>query len=434
MWSYHPDLLARPVPRYTSYPTALEFAEDVGADDYAAALDRVAPATPVSLYVHIPYCEQICWYCGCNTGAAGRRQRLADYLTALRAEIPVVARRLGGRARVRRIAFGGGSPNAIAPVDFVRLLDRLTTIFDVGDADISIEIDPRGFTAEWALVLAAAKVTRVSMGVQTFSPQIQAAIGRIQPLAEIEAAVAALRLRGIEAINFDLMYGLPGQTLADLDATLDETIRLAPSRVALFGYAHLPAMIPRQRRIDARCLPGHEQRFRQAAHGHGRLTAAGYTAVGFDHFARPGDPLAIAAREGRVNRNFQGFTEDDAAVLIGFGASAISGFPDLIVQNEKRSGLYRDLVGEGQLAAVRGVRVDPAQQRRGRHIRDILCRGRSRFDDAEPADIRATFRDFERRGIVEWEGDELVVREAGLPYSRHVAAQFDAVRGPIASL
>src|SRR3546814_305029 len=202
MWSYHPDLLARPVPRYTSYPTALEFAEDVGADDYAAALDRVAPATPVSLYVHIPYCEQICWYCGCNTGAAGRRQRLADYLTALRAEIPVVARRLGGRARVRRIAFGGGSPNAIAPVDFVRLPDRLTTIFDVGDADISIEIDPRGFTAEWALVLAAAKVTRVSMGVQTFSPKLQAAIGRTKPPDEIEAAVAELRLSVVEEHNY----------------------------------------------------------------------------------------------------------------------------------------------------------------------------------------------------------------------------------------
>ena len=284
MWSYYPDLLATPVPRYTSYPTAVEFGEDVGADDYAAALDRIESATPVSLYVHIPFCDQICWYCGCNTGAANRTQRLSDYLTALRSEIAMVAKRIGGRARVQRIAFGGGSPNAIAPVDFVRLLDRILTVFDVSNPDISIEIDPRGFSAEWARVLAASSVKRVSLGVQTFAPQIQQAIGRVQPLADIENAMASLRLRGIDAINFDLMYGLPGQSLADLDATLDETIRLAPSRVALFGYAHLPAMIPRQRRIDASNLPDHKLRFEQAELGFNRLTARGLSPYRFRSF------------------------------------------------------------------------------------------------------------------------------------------------------
>ena len=235
MWTYHPDLLARPVPRYTSYPTAMEFAEDVGADYYARALDGIESATPISLYAHIPFCEQICWYCGCNTGAAGRKQRLTDYLVALGSEIAIVAKRLGGRGRVGRIAFGGGSPNAIAPVEFVRLLDRMLTVFDATRPEISIEVDPRGFTSEWALVLAASNVTRVSLGVQTFAPHLQQAIGRVQPLADIERAMAALRLRGIDAINFDLMYGLPGQSVADLDATLDETIRLAPSRIAGCG-------------------------------------------------------------------------------------------------------------------------------------------------------------------------------------------------------
>ena len=159
MWSYHPDLLAKPVPRYTSYPTAMEFTGDVGAAHYARALDAIEAATPISLYVHIPFCEQICWYCGCNTGAAGRKQRLADYLVALRAEIALVAKRLGGRGRVQRIAFGGGSPNAIAPVELVRLLDRILTVFDAHRPDVSIELDPRGFSAEWALVLAAAGIT-----------------------------------------------------------------------------------------------------------------------------------------------------------------------------------------------------------------------------------------------------------------------------------
>ena len=429
MWSYHPDLLATPVPRYTSYPTAVEFGEDVGADDYAAALDRIESATPVSLYVHIPFCDQICWYCGCNTGAANRTQRLSDYLTALRSEIAMVAKRIGGRARVQRIAFGGGSPNAIAPVDFVRLLDRILTVFDVSNPDISIEIDPRGFSAEWARVLAASSVKRVSLGVQTFAPQIQQAIGRVQPLTDIENAMASLRLRGIDAINFDLMYGLPGQSLADLDATLDETIRLAPSRVALFGYAHLPAMIPRQRRIDASNLPDHKLRFEQAELGFKRLTDAGYLPIGFDHFALPTDPLAIAANEGRVNRNFQGFTDDDTSILLGFGASAISKFPDLIIQNEKRAGHYRDLIGEGRLAATRGVTVDGNERRRGAIIRDILCRGQARIDMSFRDTARIAMTEFEQRGLITWQGHDLVVHASGRAYARHIAAHFDRIRG-----
>ncbi len=431
MWSYQPDLLATPVPRYTSYPTAVEFTDAVGADNYGAALDRIASATPVSLYVHIPFCDQICWYCGCNTGAANRTQRLADYLTALRSEIAMVAKRLGGRARVQRIAFGGGSPNAIAPVDFVRLLDRILTVFDASNPDISIEIDPRSFSADWARVLAASSVARVSLGVQTFAAQIQSAIGRVQPLADIENAVASLRLRGIEAINFDLMYGLPGQSLADLDETLDETIRLAPSRIALFGYAHLPAMIPRQRRIDASNLPDLRLRFEQAAVGFDRLTAAGYVPIGFDHFALPTDTLAIAAGEGRVNRNFQGFTDDDTDVLIGFGASAISKFPDLIVQNEKRAGHYRDLVGEGRLAAVRGVPIDADERARGDIIRDLLCSGRARVGAPMYRAARDATGAFEHRGLVKWEGGLLVIQDGGRPYARHIAAEFDRIRGKL---
>jgi len=433
MWSYHPDLLAKPVPRYTSYPTAMEFTDAVGADDYARALDAIEAATPISLYVHIPFCEQICWYCGCNTGAAGRKQRLADYLVALRAEIALVAKRLGGRGRVQRIAFGGGSPNAIAPVELVRLLDRILTVFDAHRPEVSIELDPRGFSAEWALVLAAAHVTRVSLGVQTFAPHVQQAIGRIQPLSHIERVVAALRLRDIDAINFDLMYGLPGQSLADLDATLDETIRLEPSRIALFGYAHLPDMIPRQRRIDASELPDQRLRFEQAQLGYRRLTGAGYVPVGFDHFARPGDSLAIAASEGRVGRNFQGFTEDVAPVLLGFGASAITRFPDLIIQNEKRAGPYRDMVGQGRLTAVRGITIDDGQQARAKHIRDLLCNGRTHIRPQDRPSVQRAMTSYECSGVVEWDEDDLVIRKEGLPYARHVAAQFDSVRGSIRS-
>lgn len=431
MWTYHPDLLAKPIPRYTSYPTAMEFEDVVGAADYGRALDAVEAATPVSLYVHIPFCESICWYCGCNTGAAGRKQRLADYLTALRAEIAMVAKRLGGRGRIRRIAFGGGSPNAIAPVEFVRLLDRILTVFDAHRPDVSIELDPRGLSSEWALVLAAAHVTRVSLGVQTFAPHIQQAIGRIQPLSHIERVVAGLRLRDIEAINFDLMYGLPGQTLADLDDTLDETIRLAPTRISLFGYAHLPHMIPRQRQIDVSNLPDHELRFRQAWRGYERLTDAGYVPVGFDHFALPADPLAAAAGEGRVHRNFQGFTEDDSGVLIGIGASAISRFPDLIVQNEKRAGVYRDLVAAGQLTAVRGAAIDADNRERGRIVEELLCQGSACLEAGWQRPARNALAEFERLQILRWDDDRLVIEDDGLPYARLVAAQFDRYRGAI---
>ncbi|MBB6124861.1 radical SAM protein [Sphingobium subterraneum] len=431
MWSYYPELLARPVPRYTSYPTAVEFTEAIGPAEYARALDEVESATPISLYIHIPFCEQICWYCGCNTGAANRKQRLSDYLAALGSELALVAKRLGGRGRIQRIAFGGGSPNAIAPIDFVRLLDRTMTVFDVSRPDISIEIDPRGFSPEWALVLAASNVTRVSLGVQTFAPHIQQAIGRVQPLADIERAVAGLRLRGVDAINFDLMFGLPGQSFDDLDATLDETIRLAPSRIALFGYAHLPEMLPRQRRIDASNLPDMRLRFEQAWRGYERLTEAGYIPVGFDHFARPGDPLADAAAQGRVNRNFQGFTEDDAPILLGFGASAISKFPGLIVQNEKRAGLYRDLVRENRLAAARGVELDEEDRECAVIIRDLLCRGRATLGPRWLKPARREMAPFVERALVTWDGDDLVLLDDARPYSRLIAERFDRRRGSI---
>ncbi|MFM5885521.1 MAG: radical SAM protein, partial [Novosphingobium sp.] len=224
MWPYHPDLLSTPVPRYTSYPTAAEFASAVGAADTDAAL-RGAHGD-VSLYVHIPFCEKICWYCGCNTGAANKTRRLQSYLDALHREIALTAVRLPNAARVRRVAFGGGSPNAIAPTDFVRLLDALTLHFALDRPEWSIELDPRSLTDQWQQTLAGVGVRRASMGVQTFAPHLQKAIGRIQPDADIERGTLMLRNAGITSLNFDLMYGLPGQTLADLEHSLRRTVEL----------------------------------------------------------------------------------------------------------------------------------------------------------------------------------------------------------------
>lgn len=427
MWPYFSQLIERPVPRYTSYPPATAFREDVGADDQAQALNSVRAGTPVSLYLHIPYCQQICWYCGCNTGAAGKTHRLAAYLQALEAEISLVAKMLGGRGKLHRIAFGGGSPNSIAPIDFVRIVDRLVTIFGAGASpDVSVEIDPRAFTREWAMTLSIAQVTRVSFGIQSFDPDIQANIGRIQPVDMIETCMSALKARGIKAVNFDLMYGLPYQTIEKLDATLDEVIRMQPSRIALFGYAHVPQMFPRQRRIDATALPGPQERFDQAAHGYQRLVSAGYVPIGFDHFALPDDPLAIAAAKGKVRRNFQGFTEDQADVLVGLGASAISLFPDVIIQNEKNPGAYRERIGAGKLAGARGVSLRPEDQRRGAMIEQLLCQLQARLDGdlLDPA-LDAMLSHFVSLGIVEREGDILSITDQGRPYARNVAAAFD---------
>lgn len=431
MWSYHPELLETPVPRYTSYPTAAEFHEGQGAADMGGALDAIEAGTPVSLYLHIPFCEQICWYCGCNTAAANRASRLAHYLDALDAEMALVSERLGRRARIVRIAFGGGSPNVLVPAQFLALVERLRALFGCTDAPLSIELDPRGFSHEWAGTLGALGASRVSLGVQTFAPHVQQAIGRIQPAEMIARAMAWLRAAGVESINFDLMYGLPGQSLIDLAETLETAARMGPDRVALFGYAHVPHLIPRQRRIDERGLGNARLRFDQAAFGYRTLVDQGYAAIGFDHFALPGDALAMAARRGRLSRNFQGFTEDDTEVLIGLGASAISSFPDRILQNEKNSGRYRMKLGAARFAQSRGVRRTADDRMRGAIIEALLCRGV--VDTAALGDcgeIRARLQPFVDRGLMQWDGDLLRLSPGALPYARVIASAFDRYRHP----
>jgi oxygen-independent coproporphyrinogen-3 oxidase len=429
MWTYFPELLDRPVPRYTSYPTAAEFSVAVNATDQAEALDRVAPGEAISLYVHIPFCQEICWYCGCNTARSNKAARLDAYLEALVAELHTVAAHLNGRGRVSRIAFGGGSPNALSPNDFTRLCDTLRIAFRTANPVLSIELDPRSFTTDWARVLDRQSVTRASLGVQTFDPNIQAAIGRTQPRALIVDTVNALRANGVDSINFDLMYGLPGQDRAVLEATLDETIRLAPERVALFGYAHVPHLLPRQRRIQADNLPGQEERFAMAQLGHERLVAAGYEAIGFDHFALPHDAIAHAQRDGRLHRNFQGFTEDAAQVLIGLGATAISQFPGLLVQNEKNSGRYRMRALSGLLTGARGIRRDPEDRRRGLIIEDLLC-GRPAMITSVPGDagLREALTPFLAYNLATLDGGALTLTPDGRPYGRVIAALFDRHR------
>ena len=383
----------------------------------------------VSLYLHIPFCEKICWYCGCNTGAANRHQRLTSYLDALHREIALVAELLPSDARVKRIAFGGGSPNAIAPLEFVRLMDALALNFPLDDPLISIELDPRTLSDEWGVVIGGIGASHASLGVQTFAPHLQEAIGRIQPLHMIEHSVRLLRDGGIRSLNFDLMYGLPGQSRDDLTETLGRAAEFGADRIALFGYAHVPHLIPRQRRIDASALPEQEERFAMAALGYDQLVGAGYHPVGFDHFALPGDPLAQAALAGRLRRNFQGFTDDQATVLIGLGASAISSFPHLLVQNEKNQGRYRMLLSQDLLSASLGIARTEDDRRRGGIIEGLLCHGRAAIPRDLAHETAPRLEPFFAAGLCESDGATLAIGPAGLPYARSIAAQFDPYRG-----
>ena len=428
MWPYHPDLLAQPVPRYTSYPTAADFGE-LKSDAYRSAIESAFGE--VSLYLHIPFCEQICFYCGCNTSKSNRRARLGAYLEALHAEIALVGSLLPSDTRVRRISFGGGSPNAILPEDMLRLVEALDRHFPLGAPVLSTELDPRTMTPEWAEAIGQAGFERASLGVQTFAPQCQQAIGREQPEDVIVRSVDWLRDAGVTSLNFDLMYGLPHQSREDLLDSLQRSRALGADRIALFGYAHVPHLIPRQRVIDGAALPDQEERFAMADLGYRYLCTHGYTPVGFDHFARPGgDPLARAALEGRLARNFQGFTDDRSTTLIGLGASAISSFPTLLTQNEKNAGRYRMRASQGQLATERGIVRSPHDRYRGAIIQQLLCNGQARLGSRLRADVSGRLVPFLERGLASLDEDWLAITSDGLPYARTIAALFDPYRDP----
>lgn len=441
MWTYLPELAAETAPRYTSYPTAVEFSPDVASEQQRTALAALPADGTLGLYLHIPYCEQLCWYCGCNTGRSGSDDRVERYAGGLFDEIDTVSGLAQGR--VTAIHFGGGSPNALSAATLEKLMARLRDRFDIApDAEIALELDPRTLRSEFIATMARAGVTRVSLGVQTFAGHVQRRIGRIQPYEMVAAQVEALRAASIARINFDLMYGLPRQMAADITETIDLTLKLSPDRVAMFGYAHLPQQLPRQRVIREPELPGQAERFAQARLAHDRFTAAGYVAVGFDHFARADDPLALKAVSGQLRRNFQGFTADAADALIGLGASAISDLPGLIVQNEKNAGRYRMRVAAGRLAGERGVLRGAEDVLRGAVIERLLCEGACDVADvcrahgAGEGHLDAEIASLDplvAAGICWVSGRKVHLRAEGAPYARLVARAFDGYRAALAS-
>ena len=419
------------VPRYTSYPTAPHFGPAVGPDRYAGWLACLPPETELSLYLHMAYCAEMCWFCGCHTKATHRYAPVADYLDCLLREIDLTADRLPGRMTARHIHFGGGSPSILSPADFTRTMDALKRRFVLADdAEVAVELDPRTTGYIYVQAMAAAGVTRASIGVQDFDDTVQRAINRMQPYQVTAQVVQWLRESGIDGINMDLIYGLPHQTLASLTDTIGLTLGLRPSRIALFGYAHVPWMKTHQRLIPEDALPDIEERWRQYEAASSQLIAGGYVRIGLDHFARADDPLALALRENRLHRNFQGYTTDAAECLIGFGASAIGSLPQGYVGNETGIAEYKALIRAGSLATARGVAVDEDDLLRRAVIERLMC-DLSVDLDAMTADAAQFDADIARLapmqadGLIVIEGRRLTLTEAGRPLVRAACAAFD---------
>ncbi|MDX7952345.1 oxygen-independent coproporphyrinogen III oxidase [Lichenihabitans sp. Uapishka_5] len=421
------------VPRYTSYPTAAEFTAAVGPADQARWLGTLNPGEPVSLYLHVPYCRDICHYCGCATMMVSRDAVLARYRHALECEIDRVGRHLLRRPRVAHLHWGGGTPSLLGAAGLAAVLDRLASHFTFDDGyEHAIELDPRSVTPMLAWDLARLGCNRVSLGVQDLDPKVQIAIGRVQPLDVVGSAFAALRDAGIARINVDLIYGLPRQTTASVEETVREVAALSPNRVACYGYAHLPQRKRNQRLIDTASLPNVVERFAQARAIAASFERAGYEAIGIDHFAQLGDALAVTSRQGSLHRNFQGYTDDQSRTLIGFGASAISRLGFGYVQNITDPVAYETAVARGEMPVARGYSLTDEDRSRGAIIEQLMCSHRVDLAAVDPtrtyADELALLRPMVSDGLVTLAGGTVAVTAIGRPFVRVVAAIFDAHR------
>ena len=424
------------VPRYTSYPTAPHFRAAESDADHRALLAGLDASEPVSLYLHIPFCKQVCWYCACNMKLAAREAPVRAYGKTLEKEIALTAAALPERMKVSHIHWGGGTPTAM-PMDALEaLMAQIRSNFDVApDAEIAFELDPRTFEPEFAAVLAGLGSTRASLGVQEYDEKVQETVNRIQPYEVVKQTVDALRTAGISAINFDLMYGLPHQTSQTIARSVEQTLTLQPDRIALFGYAHVPWMAKNQRLIPEDSLPGPSERFDQAELAAEALVRAGYVRVGLDHFALPDDAMAQALGTGRLRRNFQGYTVDGAPTLIGLGSTSISALPRSYVQNIAETGAWSRAIEAGKLPTGKSLTLSDDDMVRRALIERLMCD--LSVDVAEIAtqfgltpdafDAELDRADtFVAEGLATRNGRVLGVTERGRPALRVVASVFDA--------
>jgi len=436
------DKLAQRVPRYTSYPPAPYFEETVTSDTYTQWLGSLKDGKSLSLYFHVPFCKEMCWYCGCNTIVVNRPDIIKSYVQTMRDEVERVSDAIGARIPFQHLHFGGGTPTMLESGDFAELMafvhDRFTAI---KNAELAVEIDPRSLTPAMAETLADVGINRASLGVQEFSPVVQKAVNRVQPFEVVKKACELLRANDITRIGFDLMIGLPHQTVDDIEHTIEKSMWLQPDRISVFAYAHVPWMKKHQRLIDDSALPKLEERLAQADAARTSLGTRGYQLIGMDHFARPFDPLAKAAREGTLRRNFQGYTTDQADALLGFGASAIGSMPQGYIQNTPQVRDYMNAIKSSQFATIRGYSLSDDDRLRRDIIDQLMCTFTLDLETIAGAKGQTIgtlgnveeLAEYQAKGLIERDPTKLTITEAGKPYVRLIAACFDSYLTPSAA-
>ncbi|MBK5932633.1 oxygen-independent coproporphyrinogen-3 oxidase [Rhodovulum imhoffii] len=423
------------VPRYTSYPTAPHFSASVDDGDFTGWIDQIAPGSRISLYIHVPFCRRLCWFCACRTQGTRSDAPVRAYLDTLKAEIGMLARRLPEGVTLSRLHWGGGTPTLLTPDMMRELAD---TIFSAAplhdDGEFSVEIDPNEIDEARLDVLAAAGMNRASIGIQDFDPQIQSVIGRIQSYDVTRDAVDLIRSRGIDSLNADILYGLPHQSNERIAESVQKLLSLSPDRVALYGYAHVPWMARRQSMIPADALPTPEARLKLYETAKKLFLWDNYREIGIDHFARAEDGLAVALDAGKLRRNFQGYTDDTAPVLIGLGASSISKFPQGYAQNLSGTSDYTARIRDGRFATGRGHTFTEDDNLRARMIEALMCDFR-----IDAAEITETFDISKARlnemfqevadgfpGFIDLSNEGFAIVEEGRPLTRMIARGFDA--------
>ena len=420
------------VPRYTSYPPATAFSPQTGEAFQVSCLQALDPETPVSVYIHIPFCERLCWFCACRTQGTTTLKPVANYLQVLKQELELLRATLPAGVKMGQMHWGGGTPT-ILPPDMIRELAKavMDVIPPASDFSFSVEIDPTLVDDAKIAALAEMGMTRASIGIQDFALDVQEAIGRKQSFEATRACVDSLRAAGITSLNADLVYGLPYQTPAKLANTIAKVRALDPDRIALFGYAHVPTFSKRQKLIPDAALPGEEERYHLARQAAQAFIGSGYQAIGIDHFGKPQDSLTIANNTGHLRRNFQGYTDDTCPTLIGIGASSISQFAQGYVQNASATAAYIERVEAGKLSGHRGYALSAEDRLRATAINMLMCDFAIDLKklDAHPNARallpihQAILEDF--AGYVVATGEGLRITDDGRPLTRIIAQRYD---------
>ncbi len=425
-----------PAPRYTSYPTADRFLKTFGASDYDDALKGRDVEKPLSLYVHVPFCNDVCFYCGCNKIVTRDHAKSAQYLDVLDKEMGLVADRLEGARGASQLHFGGGSPTFLTNDEIERVMASIRSRFELlSGGEFSIEIDPRTCPSDKVRKLVEVGINRMSLGVQDFNADVQKAVNRIQPFDMTRETMDVARDAGIESINMDLIYGLPKQTRQTFEKTIDQVLELSPDRIALYHYAHLPQHFPAQRRIVDADLPGTVEKVNIMMDAITRLTENGYRYIGMDHFAKVTDELAIAQQEGKLQRNFQGYSTRPDCDMLAFGVSAISNVNHAYACNPRDINDYYAAIGEGRLATNRGYKLSLEDQLRHFVIMTIMCQFRLvkaeiearfgiHFDETFAYELKK-LANYEKVGFVQVTPEAITVSPKGKIFVRAVAMQFD---------